>query len=151
LETGNYQAHKAIATLSNAMDVAEPSNFIRILELFHQETGELKNLVSSFRISDEETIATVKKVFTAYQYMADPHGAVGFLALQRWLDEHPGSKGFFLETAHPVKFPDAIVQATGEQVPIPESLTPLLRRDKKSVLLPARYEELSTFLEKTLS
>ena len=83
--------------------------------------------------------------------MADPHGAVGFLALQRWLDKHPGNKGFFLETAHPVKFPDAIVQATGEQVPIPGSLTPLLRRDKKSVLIPASYEELSTFLEKTLS
>ncbi len=151
LETGNYQAHKAIATLSNAMDVAEPSNFIRILELFHHETGELKNLVSSYSISDEETVATVQKVFKDYKYMVDPHGAVGFLALQRWLDKHPGHKGFFLETAHPVKFPDAIVQATGEQVPIPGSLTPLLRRDKKSVLIPASYEELSTFLEKTLS
>ena len=80
--------------------------------------------------------------------MADPHGAVGFLALQRWLDKHPGNKGFFLETAHPVKFPDAIEQATGMQVPIPESLTPLLRRDKKSVLLGATFEELSTFLKK---
>jgi len=151
LETGNYQVHKAIATLSNAMDVAEPSNFIRILELFHQETGELKNLVSSCSISDEETVATVQKVFKDYKYMADPHGAVGFLALQRWLDKHPGNKGFFLETAHPVKFPDAIEQATGMQVPIPESLTPLLRRDKKSVLLGATFEELSTFLEKTLA
>jgi len=151
LETGNYQPHNAIPTLSNAMDVAEPSNFIRILELFHQETGELRNLLSSYRISDEETVATIQEVYKAYQYLADPHGAVGFLALQRWLDKHPGNKGFFLETAHPVKFPDAIVQATGQQVPIPESLTPLLRRDKKSVLLPASYEELSTFLEKTLS
>jgi len=151
LETGNYQSHKAIQTLSNAMDVAEPSNFIRILELFHQETGELKNLVSSFSISDEETVSTVQRVFKDYKYMADPHGAVGFLALQRWLDKHPGNKGLFLETAHPVKFPDAIVQATGEQVPIPASLTPLLRRDKKSVLLGATFEELSTYLEKTLS
>jgi threonine synthase len=144
LDTGNYTPKKAIATLSNAMDVAEPSNFVRILELFHQQVNELKNKLSAYTISDEETLAAIKRI-------QDPHGAVGFLALERYLEGHPSQKGFFLETAHPVKFPDAIRMGTNTEVAIPESVKALLEADKESTVILPVYEELNGFLTKNLS
>lgn len=151
LETGNYNPKKAIATLSNAMDVAEPSNFVRILELFHRQISELKNKLSAYTISDEETLAAINRIQKSYNYLADPHGAVGFLALERYLEDHPGRKGFFLETAHPVKFPDAIKMATNTEVTIPESVKALLEVDKKSTVILPVYEELTGFLTKKLT
>lgn len=146
LQSGEYLAQKAIATLSNAMDVTEPSNFIRILELFHHQLGDLKKMVTSYRISDEETIQTIKRVKDQYGYLADPHGAVGFLALEHYLHDHAHQSGFFLETAHPVKFPDAIEKATGQQVAIPENIIPLLSMPKKSTRIAAQYPELLEYL-----
>jgi threonine synthase len=151
LDTGNYTPKKAIATLSNAMDVAEPSNFVRILELFHQQVNELKNKLSAYTISDEETLAAIKMIQESYNYLADPHGAVGFLALERYLEGHPSQKGFFLETAHPVKFPDAIRMGTNTEVAIPESVKALLEADKESTVILPVYEELNGFLTKNLS
>jgi threonine synthase len=151
LDTGNYTPKKAIATLSNAMDVAEPSNFVRILELFHQQVNELKNKLSAYTISDEETLAAIKRIQESYNYLADPHGAVGFLALERYLEGHPSQKGFFLETAHPVKFPDAIRMGTNTEVAIPESVKALLEADKESTVILPVYEELNGFLTKNLS
>lgn len=151
LDTGNYTPKKAIATLSNAMDVAEPSNFVRILELFHQQVNQLKNKLSAYTISDEETLAAIKRIQESYNYLADPHGAVGFLALERYLEGHPSQKGFFLETAHPVKFPDAIRMATDAEVAIPESVKALLEADKESTVILPVYEELNGFLTKNLS
>ena len=148
LKTATFQPNPAIATLSNAMDVADPSNFVRILELFHQQFSDLKNKLSSCSISDEETVDTIRDVFENENYLTDPHGAVAYLALQRYLNTHPGAKGIFLETAHPVKFPDAIVQATKQQIPVPESLKPLLLQEKKSHLINPDYEFLVNFLEK---
>jgi len=150
LGNGLYEPEMAVATLSNAMDVAEPSNFIRILEIFRNQLGELRDILSAYSISDQETVATIKRYAEGYDYLADPHGAVGLLALEKWLEHHPAEKGFVLETAHPVKFPDATEMATGKHVPIPESIKPLLARDKKSVEIPASYEALCSFLEKNL-
>lgn len=146
LQNKNFEPHSAVATLSNAMDVADPSNFVRILELFQHQFGEMTKTLSSCSISDTETVATIKEVYEKEDYLLDPHGAVAYLALQRYIKEHPGTRGFFLETAHPVKFPDAIEQATGRQVPIPESLTPLLLMEKKSTRLPVSYDDFIQFL-----
>lgn len=146
LQNKNFEPHSAIATLSNAMDVADPSNFVRILELFQHQFGEMTKKLSSCSISDTETVATIKEVYEKEGYLLDPHGAIAYLALQRYIKEHPGTRGIFLETAHPVKFPDAIVQATGKQVPIPESLTPLLLMEKKSTRLPVSYDDFIQFL-----
>jgi threonine synthase len=151
LETGNYMPKKAIATLSNAMDVADPSNFVRILELFHQQVSELKHKLSAYTISDEETLAAIERIQKTYNYLADPHGAVGFLALERYLEEHPSQKGLFLETAHPVKFPDAIRMATHTEVTIPGSVKALLTINKKSTVILPVYEELTGFLKEKLS
>ena len=81
LSTGNYQPKSTIATISNAMDVGNPSNFIRILELFHQQVGDLKSVLSSTSIDDVETKETIKDVFERYRYVLDPHGAVAYYAL----------------------------------------------------------------------
>src|SRR4051812_47482733 len=101
------------------MDVGDPSNFVRILELFDQDFSSLKNILTSFSITDEETKTTIQKVYSEYGYLVDPHGAVGFLALERWLQENPDQKGFFLETAHPVKFYDVVEPVIKEKVELP--------------------------------
>jgi threonine synthase len=146
LKTGIYQPVKAKASLSNAMDVGDPSNFIRILALFHKEFEPLKRMMSSESISDEETGAAIESLYREYGYTADPHGAVGWLALSRWLDEHPGQKGFFLETAHPVKFPDTVRQFTGKPVPLPDSIQTLFSKKKNSVAMKAGYDQFKEIL-----
>src|SRR3984957_10560924 len=99
LQTGKYETRTARPTLSNAMDVGNPSNFVRILEIFDKQLPSLKTAVSSVSISDEETITAIRDLYIHHHYLPDPHGAVGWVALKRWLAEHPGDKGLFLETA----------------------------------------------------
>ena len=100
-------------------------------------------MVSSSSISDTETRETIENVYQQYQYLTDPHGAVGFLALQRWLADHVGQKGIFLGTAHPVKFPEAM---DGIRMEIPSSLVDLLKGKKKSLKINPEYEELKNYL-----
>ena len=139
LKTGIYHPEKAKSTLSNAMDVGDPSNFIRILALFQDKFEPLKNMMSSESITDEETGAAIRLLFREFGYVADPHGAVGWLALSRWLETHPGQSGIFLETAHPVKFPDAVQQFTGEPVLMPESVRNLFTKKKNAQVIEADY------------
>ncbi|MDF2192199.1 threonine synthase [Paraflavitalea sp. CAU 1676] len=147
LHSGQYQAQKAVPTLSNAMDVGNPSNFVRILELFNHEFGNLTNVLSSFSISDEETRTTIKEVYDRYRYLADPHGAVGYLGLQRYLDSHPGQKGMFLETAHPVKFYDVVEPVIGAPVPLPEAVQAIVHKVKQSRIIESDYEALRAYLQ----
>ena len=146
LQSGNYQPKKAVATISNAMDVGNPSNFVRILELFHQQLGDLKTVLSSCSITDEQTKITIKEVFEKYNYLADPHGAVGFLALQEYLRQHPSDKGIFLETAHPVKFYDVVEPVIHATVPIPASIQSILHDKKQAVKMGVEYNELKKYL-----
>ena len=140
LKTGIYEPLKSKSTLSNAMDVGDPSNFIRVLALFHDEFEPLKKMMSSESITDEETGAAIKTLFQEFGYMADPHGAVGWLALNRWLETHPGQAGIFLETAHPVKFPDAVQQFTGKPVEPPDSIKSLFTKKKNARAMEADYK-----------
>lgn len=141
LNRGVYQTKKSVATISNAMDVGNPSNFIRILELFHHHFGSLKNVLTGYSISDDETRVVIEKIFKERNYVLDPHGAVGFLALQRYLDEHPDRKGFFLETAHPCKFYDVIEPVIHRQVEIPERIKVLLKQKKNTIKMKANDDE----------
>lgn len=145
LQTGNWQTKKAVATLSNAMDVANPSNFVRILEIFNREFSTLSNSLSSATVTDAETEATIKTVYQQTGYLLDPHGAVGYLALEQYLAQH-GGKGIFLETAHPVKFPEAVERITGKPVAIPEAVQTIMDAPKKSELMEVSYEKLRAFL-----
>ena len=146
LKTGVYQPVKAKASLSNAMDVGDPSNFVRVLALFNSEFELLKKMMSSESISDEETGAAIRTLYRDFKYLADPHGAVGWLALNRWIESHPGTRGIFLETAHPVKFPDTVEKFAGVSIEIPESVRSLLNKKKTAVKMDADYNQFRKFL-----
>ncbi len=144
--TQQYAPKKAVATISNAMDVGDPSNFVRIMEIFQQQFGYLADKVSSCSVTDEITKATLLDVFKQHQYLCDPHGAVAFRALEDYLQVHPNEKGLFLETAHPVKFYDVVEPVTGQPVHIPESIKADLAKEKKSVLISAGAAALKEYL-----
>jgi threonine synthase len=146
LATGDYRPEKAKATLSNAMDVGDPSNFVRVLELFNKEFGPLKRMMSSFSISDDDTEKTIRTVYNSHQYLLDPHGAVGFLALEKYLTANPGERGIFLETAHPVKFYDAVERVTGKPIELPPAVSAILHKQKSAVLMEPDFELLKEFL-----
>src|SRR5688572_7580421 len=146
LDTEILKPKQAVPTLSNAMDVGNPSNFVRILEIFHHQFPELKNKLSSYSISDEDTVATIKEVYEQTNYLLDPHGAVGYLALQKYLTANPSAKGIFLETAHPVKFPDAVEKITRKKIELPLSIKDIMTQAKKSTKMKAEYIDLKNYL-----
>ncbi len=148
LKGGIYEAKKAVSTLSNAMDVGNPSNFIRILEIFNNELGNLKNVLTSYSITDEETINTIKQVYDQQDYLLDPHGAVAYYALQKYLEQHPHEKGIFLETAHPVKFPACVEQALNKTIDIPESIAHIMDLEKRATVMQPDYNFLKDYLLK---
>jgi threonine synthase len=150
LISGAYIPRQAIATLSNAMDVGNPSNFARIMELFRVKETEIEKMVCSYSITDEETKATLNAVDQSMGYTMDPHGAVAYLALKRYIDEQKqqgiSRKGIFLETAHPVKFFDSVEAVIKKPVPLPDSVRKLLDKKKLSVEMDADYNNLKDFL-----
>jgi threonine synthase len=148
LQTQELKPRQAVATLSNAMDVGNPSNFVRILEIFNHQFPELKSKLSSYSITDAETTATIKAVYEKDNYVLDPHGAVGYLSLQRYLQNHAEQKGMLLETAHPVKFPDAVESCIGKSIEIPAAVQSIMDKEKKSVLIEADYGQFKEYLLK---
>ncbi len=148
MQTQQYVPKNAIATISNAMDVGNPSNFIRILEIFHHKFSNLESVFSSCSISEDLTKSTLQTIYKNYHYLLDPHGAVGFIALDQYLQSHPDQKGIVLETAHPVKFYDAVEPIIGELVPIPSTIQHQLTLQKNSIKMEAQSEMLNFFLLK---
>ncbi|HRN55018.1 MAG TPA: threonine synthase, partial [Agriterribacter sp.] len=146
LHSGKYEVKNALSTISNAMDVGDPSNFVRVLQLFGNNFINLKKILSGYTVTDAETKNTIKEVWEKTGYLTDPHGAVGYLSLQRHLAQHPGQKGIFLETAHPVKFYDVVEPVTGEKVPVPASVETLLHQPKQSIIMDAAYPALRDYL-----
>ena len=117
-----------------------------MLELFQQEFEQVKGKITAYSISDEATITTMQEVYRQYGYLCDPHGAVGYLALQRYLNEHPGQKGYFIETAHPIKFIETVEQSLGFAPEIPAAVQQLLTKEKYSTVIEPEYEALKEFL-----
>jgi threonine synthase len=146
LKTGEFTPIESIATVSNAMDVGNPSNFVRFKALFDNNLDEIKAVVSGAYYTDEETLNEVKHIYDTTQYIAEPHGAIGHKALTSYLSEHKDCCGFFLETAHPAKFEDVVNPVLGISVPIPERLAVLAERPKSATSLKADYEEFKTYL-----
>lgn len=146
LQSGNYEILPAVPTLSNAMDVGDPSNFVRILELFGHQFPELEKALTGYSITDKETKDTIKTVKQQEGYLLDPHGAVGYLALQRYLAAHPGQSGIFLETAHPVKFYDVVEPVIEEAIAIPQAIREILPLQKRSTTIAADYTVLKDYL-----
>jgi threonine synthase len=148
MKTARYLPKQAVATLSNAMDVGDPSNFIRILELFHHQFGDLKKILSSFSFDDAATKSAMKEIYDRFSYLADPHGAIGYLALQEYLSGYKGQKGIFLETAHPVKFFDVVEPIINAPVPVPELVKAILGHPENSIKMNASYTDLKNYLLK---
>ncbi|MCZ8332601.1 MAG: threonine synthase [Flavobacterium sp.] len=145
LEKGNYEPKPSVATISNAMDVGNPSNFIRIQELYHNDLNEFEKDFSSYSFSDAETEITIKDIYSRTKYIAEPHGTVGYLGLKKEMQKQPSSIGVFLETAHPIKFLDIVEPLLDLQLPIPKQIESVLNKEKVSIKIKT-YEELKDFL-----
>jgi threonine synthase len=146
MSSGLMQEKKSVETISNAMDVAKPSNFVRILEMYDQDLHWLRSSLSSVSVSDETTKATIAKTFSEHHYLTDPHGAVALHALDQYLHIHPHQKGIFLETAHPIKFPEVVKEIIGKDIPVPESIAPLFTKEKRSIQLNASYDSFKEWM-----
>lgn len=143
--TGNLEPKPTIPTISNAMDVGNPSNFVRMLELFENSVSENIKDFTAVSITDQETTDTMKRVFDENGYILDPHGAVAFLALERHISNRPGSQGIFLETAHPVKF-DSVKEILGTFGEVPSSVAELETKEKHSIEINADYGSVKELL-----
>lgn len=146
LHSGAYKPAAAIATLSNAMDVAEPSNFVRVLELFQQNFPALTAKLTGYSFDDAATVAAMEAVYKADGYMMDPHGAVGYLGLKKYLADHADFTGVFLETAHPTKFADTAPASLQSSIVTPERVQELFSKAKQSTVLPADDAALKSWL-----
>lgn len=145
LTNGIYDPKPSIATISNAMDVGNPSNFIRIQEMYGNDLAQFKKDFSSYTYNDEETLEAVKNIYKTDGYIAEPHGAVGYLGLKKELENYPNAIGVFLETAHPIKFLDVVEPALGITLPIPTQIESVLNKEKVSTKIKT-YDELKAFL-----
>jgi threonine synthase len=147
LEKGNYDPKPSIATISNAMDVGNPSNFIRIQELYHHDLNEFEKDFCSYSYSDGETEAAMQDIYARTQYIAEPHGAIGYLGLKKEMEKHPNSVGVFLETAHPIKFLDTVEPLMDLKLPIPKQIESVLNKEKVSIKI-STYADFKTFVNR---
>ena len=118
-KTGNYKSKPSVATISNAMDVGNPSNFIRIQEMYSNDLKAFEKDFSSYSFTDDETLFEMKNIYANSGYITEPHGTVGYLGLKQEMQNHHNSIGVFLETAHPIKFLDVVEPALKIKLPIP--------------------------------
>ena len=146
LRSGNYIPKLSIPTISNAMDVGNPSNFIRVMELLNNNFEQLSSFISGYTISDAITKQTITNVYQQYNYILDPHGAVAYNAMDQYLQLHPTQKGVIVETAHPIKFPETVETAIGKSIEVPESAKALFGKEKKSISMEADFEILKSHL-----
>ncbi|MGQ8338577.1 threonine synthase [Sunxiuqinia sp. A32] len=145
LKTGNYEPRASVATIANAMDVGDPSNFARILDLYEHSHNAIKREMKGFRYSDAEIRDVVKEVYNKYAYLPDPHGATGYKALEE--DLLDGEIGVFLETAHPAKFTETVEKIIGEgKVPLPDKLAEFMKGEKLSIPLSKEFDDFKAFL-----
>jgi threonine synthase len=143
-ETGKFEPKLSVATLSNAMDVGDPSNFPRVLEVFGQDVSRLRSVLNAVTVSDTETEETMRRVFDEHKYVLDPHGAVAYRALSDSLSAEPLGNGIFLETAHPAKF-ESVERILGNYAVVPE-LGSDSNPTKRSTEISPEYEELREVL-----
>jgi len=150
LKSGVYQPKPSVATLSNAMDVGNPSNWVRIADMFKDNMDELKSIITGFSYDDEETLTAIKAVDKDYNYVVCPHTAIAWQALKDWKKLHADSEasGVFLSTAHPCKFPDVFPDNIAEKINVPEQVQALHEKQKHSVILSTDFEEFKDYLLK---
>ena len=146
LLNGNYVPKPSKATISNAMDVGNPSNFIRIQELFDKNLTKLKKSFSSYSFSDDDTKIIMKSIYNKFNYVSEPHGAIGYLGLKEY-GLKSNEFGIFLETAHPVKFLDIVEDTLSVDVEIPPQIKAVMSKSKVALSI-SNYQELKMFLNR---
>ncbi|MFZ1789481.1 MAG: threonine synthase [Saprospiraceae bacterium] len=146
LVSGLYEPRISISTISNAMDVGNPSNFARMFDLYNGDVEAMKQDMIGYFVTDEETKTTLRTIYEKYQYVADPHGAVAYKALAFYLEGHTGAVGAFFETAHPSKFEDVVNDALGIALEIPERLAILASREKQATPMRADFADFKKHL-----
>ena len=144
LQTGKYNPRPSIATIANAMDVGDPSNFARVIDLYGNSHAAISAEISGTTYTDEQIRETVKETWKEHHYLLDPHGACGYRALVEGLKE--GETGVFLETAHPAKFLETVESIIGESVEIPAKLQEFMKGEKKSLQMTKEFADFKNYL-----
>ena len=145
LKSNSYQPKPSVQTVSNAMDVGNPSNFIRIQAIYNNDFETLKSNLSSYSFTDEETKQALDEIYKTTNYVADPHGAVGYLGCKSYLETNPQAHCVFLETAHPTKFLDVVKEVIDTEIPLPPQIKSVI--DKQKVATDIKdYSEFKAFL-----
>ncbi|MFM1745319.1 MAG: hypothetical protein RLZZ630_1256 [Bacteroidota bacterium] len=142
-----YHPIQTIPTISNAMDVGNPSNFARLLDMYGHDRSRMQSALKACAFDDEATRSVMRSCYERYGYMLDPHGAVGWLAWEQKKSMfRPGTPGIILETAHPVKFSEVVEETLGVKPEIPDSLKSIMNREKKAVLLSSEYSDFFSWM-----
>jgi threonine synthase len=150
LLTKSFNPRSSAQTISNAMDVGNPSNFVRMLDLYQNDFEQLSKDIVGYAFSDDETRAAMRYIFSSRQYVMDPHGAVAYLGLKKFMTEHEGKYiGVFSETAHPAKFKEVVDETLDTSVKIPGELQKFLEHDKKSIEMTNSFEDFKKYLFET--
>jgi threonine synthase len=149
IKTGIFTAKPSVATISNAMDVGNPSNYPRVIELYNKDIEALRKDIIGKVYTDAETAAAVKSVYQATGYVMDPHSAVGYLGLKEYFKESGmDATGIFLATAHPAKFIEVVNDIIEKDVEIPARLQEVANKKKESIVIENDFEELKSYLLK---
>ena len=144
-KTNTYSPLPSIQTISNAMDVGNPSNFVRIQKLHDNNFEALKNNLTAFSFSDEQTKEALSAIYEGSGYIADPHGAVGYLGCKSYREKNPAAQTIFLETAHPTKFLDVVEAVIPEKIALPPQIQAVIEKEKSAIYV-EDYSQFKTFL-----
>jgi threonine synthase len=147
LQSGEYGAKPSVATLSSAMDVGDPSNFARMQTIFGNSVEQMRSQIIGYSFNDAQTKTGIAEVYAQYDYLIDPHGAVGYLAYQDYCQQDKEGAGIVLATAHPAKFPEAVQEVTGINPSQPQQLKACLDKAKKSFAITADFSALKSYLQ----
>jgi threonine synthase len=148
LESGIYETKASIQTYANAMDVGAPSNWVRIMNLFNEDREELLKLMKGYTFNDDETLQAIETIFQRYHYVACPHTAIAWLALEKYTAAQAGQDfaGVFLSTAHPCKFPAVFPDHLASEIEIPEEVLEMSSKAKQAVKMEVDFETFKTYL-----
>ena len=142
LESGIYSPEKTKPTISNAMDVSNPSNFIRIQKIFNSDLQKIKKVIKGYSFNDNQTRQAITDVYNNYSYIMDPHSAIGYLGLKSYLENNSTtSNGIFLSTAHPIKFKEQVEKCVGNQISLPSRLKKIMTKKKNTIEMES-YDQL---------
>lgn len=144
-KTNTYSPLPSIQTISNAMDVGNPSNFVRIQKLHDNNFETLKNNLTTYSFSDEQTKEALSAIYKGSGYIADPHGAVGYLGCKSYREKNPAAQTIFLETAHPTKFLDVVEAVIPEKIALPPQIQAVIEKEKSAIYV-EDYSQFKTFL-----